>query len=219
MSKLRLFPIFGLVTCVFVVILFTHFKVGIQGYVSKFQQEKVDKAAPKTIYRDYLRYVKRIDSRCRKKQRFGGADDSGYDVCIDSVYRPHKPCLLYSFGSKFVFGFENDIIKNFGCETHTFDPSQPIGDHHIPEGINFHLIGLSDADYKNYLGWPMSSLSSLRRKLNHTSKYIDLLKLDIEGYEWQAIPQILSTVPVQYIKKILIEKILGRKRGDGDDGY
>ena len=52
--------------------------------------------------------------------------------------------------------------------------SHPIAGHHIPKGIKFHLIGLSDGDYKNNLGWPMKSLLSIRKALNHTSVCIFL---------------------------------------------
>lgn len=51
-------------------------------------------------------------------------------------------------------------------------------------------------------------------------KIIDLLKIDIEGYEWKAIPQILSTIPLKYIKQILIEAHFGlEKQSLSPDGF
>ncbi|XP_060567515.1 uncharacterized protein LOC132726252 [Ruditapes philippinarum] len=66
----------------------------------------------------------------------------------------------------------------------------------------------------------MKTLASIRRYLNHSFTTLDILKLDIEGDEWKAIPQILSTISNKYIKQIVLEVHFGRHTNRlQDDGY
>ncbi|XP_053391055.1 probable methyltransferase-like protein 24 [Mercenaria mercenaria] len=171
-------------------------------------------------YREYERFVSTIGVNCQNKTRCGPKAESGYTVCMDSPFKPKKPCLVYSFGSHFMFGFEIDVMQKFKCEIHTFDPSIPIAGHHIPDGIHFHLIGLSEADSKSKLGWEMRELSTIRKNLNHTDTILDILKLDIEGYEWKAIPQIISSGCYKYVRQLVIEVHFGKvKKSLDKDGY
>jgi hypothetical protein len=54
-------------------------------------------------------------------------------------------------------------------------------------------------------------------------KVLDILKIDIEGDEWKAIPQILASVSNKFIKQIVIEIHFGRRtkglKGDGFMSY
>ncbi|XP_053394676.1 probable methyltransferase-like protein 24 [Mercenaria mercenaria] len=138
---------------------------------------------------------------CSYQQRFGPRGDTGYEVCEDEKYRPGKPCIVYSFGSLFMFGFEEDLIKYHQCEVHTYDPSVPIADHVIPKGVKFHLVGLGDNVTTNSEGWKMQTFSDIRRTL----KTIDILKIDIEGGEWVSLAHALQSGELRFVKQIQIE--------------
>ncbi|XP_045185360.2 probable methyltransferase-like protein 24 [Mercenaria mercenaria] len=199
--------LFGLV--LFIIKLYTG-KLHEYSYTTKTLLPKVSVDNNGNTYGEYQRLVDTIQVNCENKTRCGPNSYSGYTVCMDRPYKPRTPCIVYSFGSNFMFGFEIDVLKKFKCEIHTFDPSSPVAGHHIPQSINFHLIGLSDTDSTNKLGWKMRKLSSIRKSLNHTDTILDILKLDIEGYEWNAIQQVISARSYTNIKQILLEFHFGK---------
>lgn len=153
----------------------------------------------------YWRYINTLQVLCRNQTRFGSLGDGGKEICVDNLYKPKGTCLVYSFGSGFKFDFEEAIIHQFRCEVHTFDPSKPLGGHRIPDGVTFHLTGLSNRTHINKNNWKMSSLSDIRKSLNQENRTIDILKIDIEGGEWVALPQIFSSGVLKDVKQVSIE--------------
>ncbi|XP_053401322.1 probable methyltransferase-like protein 24 isoform X2 [Mercenaria mercenaria] len=213
-NKYAIILICGLGLCIFAVFVWEQ-----REYTTEPIQKETGNSLGK-IYDEYRGFISTVQVKCQHETRCGPKSDSGYSVCSDMQYEPRKPCLVYSFGSHFIFGFEIDVIRKFECEIHTFDPSIPIAGHHIPEGINFHLIGLSDTDSTNELGWKMRQLSTIRKSLNHTNTILDILKLDIEGYEWKAIPNMISSGDFSFVRQLVIEVHFGNvKTGMGKDGY
>ncbi|XP_053405154.1 uncharacterized protein LOC128558901 [Mercenaria mercenaria] len=92
------------------------------------------------LLNEYFNYVNKKEGLCDKQKLCGSEGESGYVVCEDQKYKPGVPCIVYSFGSRFVFDFEVDVIKNYNCEVHTFDPSQPLRkENKIPSGVHFSL--------------------------------------------------------------------------------
>ncbi|XP_045165566.2 probable methyltransferase-like protein 24 [Mercenaria mercenaria] len=214
-NKYDIILICGLVLCICVFFVWQQDK-----YTTELLLEKLTGDSLGKIYGEYQGFVSTVQVKCQHETRCGPKSDSGYSVCNDAQYKPRKPCLVYSFGSAFMFGFEIGVLKMFKCEVHTFDPSHPVSGHHIPEGINFHLIGLSVTDSTNELGWKMRQLSTIRKSLNHTHRILDILKLDIEGYEWKAIPNIISSGDFSFVRQLVIELHFGNvKKGMGKDGY
>ncbi|XP_045216121.1 probable methyltransferase-like protein 24 isoform X2 [Mercenaria mercenaria] len=162
------------------------------------------------LLNEYFNYVNKQEGLCHKQKLCGSEGESGYVVCEDHKYKPGFPCTVYSFGSRFQFDFEVDVIKNYDCEIHTFDPSQPLRkDIKIPSGVNFHLIGIADTDFTNDDGWEMQTLSSIMRKLGHSRKTIDILKIDIEGWEWKVLPDMLLSRELKCVKQLAIEVHFG----------
>lgn len=160
----------------------------------------------------YWKYINTHETTCSNQKRFGISGDGGKEICLDSIYHPQHPCLVYSFGSNFHFDFEEEVSKHFKCEIHTFDPSQPIADHYIPSILTFHLIGLDGRNTTNKLGWKMLTLSGIRHFLNHTNRVIDILKIDIEGSEWHSLPDMFETGVLKYVKQLSIELHFGRSK-------
>ncbi|XP_045215404.2 probable methyltransferase-like protein 24 [Mercenaria mercenaria] len=163
-----------------------------------------------SILNEYFNYVDNEEGVCHKQKVCGSEGESGYAVCEDQKYKPDVPCTVYSFGSRFQFDFEVDVIKNYICEVHTFDPSQPLRKGiKVPPGVHFHLIGIADKDFTNDDGWEMQTLSTIMRKLGHSRKTIDILKIDIEGWEWKVLPDILFSRQFECVKQLAIEVHFG----------
>lgn len=122
---------------------------------------------------------------CPLKERFGSWGDGGKWVCawhhIANKIENGQGCLVYSIGSNSETSFENSVLSKLpGCEVHTFDHTVSEGFRPTP-GITFHRTGLAaaDDDARN-----LSTLPTIRRRLGHAHREIDILKIDIEGNEY-----------------------------------
>lgn len=110
------------------------------------------------------------------------------------------------------------MIESHGVELHAFDPTPRsldwIETQSLPEGFHLHSVGLSDQDglmsffvptddrkvnFSSYealsptsgtVQCPVKRFKTIVSEFGHTS--IDVLKMDIEGAEMVALPDILS---------------------------
>jgi FkbM family methyltransferase len=114
--------------------------------------------------------------------------------------------------------FELALIQRFGLIVHAFDPT-PVSlewasREHLPDGFILHPIGLADYDgpagfmppriggalesfsmvrggrADTVVGAPVHRLSTIMAMLGHLQ--VDVLKMDIEGAEYQVLPDILK---------------------------
>ena len=46
----------------------------------------------------YFRYANMTDAACHTWEK-GGSKMGGWNVCMDFPFKPHDPCVVYSFGS------------------------------------------------------------------------------------------------------------------------
>lgn len=124
------------------------------------------------------------------------APDGQKAVCLDQVISPvYGKCLVYSFGIKNLWSFDEDMAQ-FGCQVYSFDPSMGVDDHNRTDHIHFFNLGLAGKDEVNAQGWNMKTASSIYRMLSGhhgASTLIDVLKIDIEFYEWEVILQMLKS--------------------------
>jgi FkbM family methyltransferase len=138
--------------------------------------------------------------------------------------------IVYSVGIGKDISFDRSVIKKHGCKVFAFDPTpksiQWIGEQKLPASFHFYTYGISkqtgndkfylpenprgvsgslvihdDVDESKLIEVPMKSLADVTRQLGHS--HLDVLKIDIEGAEYDIIESILEA-PVT-INQILIE--------------
>ncbi|XP_048254957.1 probable methyltransferase-like protein 24 isoform X2 [Haliotis rufescens] len=144
----------------------------------------------------YHRFVDNVGVLCKDIIRLGKLSDGGWEVCNDREYSPSSKCLVYSVGINNDFSFDDEIAKQFGCEVHSFDPSMNQKSYKRNEQVYFHNIGLSDVNVHippNKTGWEMRTLGAIKQELGHAKRRVDVLKMDIEHWEWKVLPQAIAS--------------------------
>lgn len=121
--------------------------------------------------------------------RIGSDKDGGKWICGEYFAR-RSDCVVVSIGSNGDFSFEEAVLKHPSgkkCTIHTFDCT---GSWEVPDKrINLHPWCLSKEDTvingRTYKSW-----DSILKELQINN--VDLLKMDIEGYEWNTLPYMLQ---------------------------
>jgi FkbM family methyltransferase len=155
-----------------------------------------------------------------------GSDYGGWTVAPEGL---DSSSTVYSFGVGNDVSFDLALIQRFGCKVHGFDPSPPvaewIGKQDLPANYAFHDYGLgaSDGELSFFAPSPRSGMFSTSNRHKHVSNTevrlsvrtlstitgtlgsscIDILKMDIEGAEYDLLSSIVQC-PVP-IKQLLIE--------------
>jgi FkbM family methyltransferase len=142
-----------------------------------------------------------------------------WEYCPDYI---DKNSIIYSLGVGDSIVFDNELILAHGCQVHAFDPTpfsvNWISNKSTSSKLLFHPWAVSDLDgkmrmiqrenkkgkksdvmwteisphsnYNNSIEVPVFSVPSIMKKLNHTS--INLIKIDIEGTEYQVIDHMIE---------------------------
>jgi hypothetical protein len=106
-----------------------------------------------------------------------------------------RPCVVISLGSRNSWHFENDLVSMHPeCKVHTFDCYHPgIVPPDLTDSVTSYdkCIGSHDLtiDGKEFLSWK-SILQLIGTNVPPTA-----LKMDIEGFEWVVIRQMLISTP------------------------
>ena len=155
-----------------------------------------------------------------------GTDYGGWTVALEES-RPVR--TIYSFGVGNDISFDLAMIQRFGCDVHGFDPSPPVASwirtQALPASYAFHPYGLGAGDGKVsfFAPSPKSGMFSVSDRHRHVGSNevklsvrclstivtlletpcIDLIKIDIEGAEYELLPSIIHC-PVP-IRQLLIE--------------
>jgi hypothetical protein len=146
-------------------------------------------------------------SGCPRPLRMGDTGDGGWWTC--QTWR--APCIGYSYGIRDNWSFDKALADK-GCKVHGFDPSKAglasrdAYTHHVPATYHSSGLGGEDKTYApgqvpfewpgiDYLRdtnsdpWELATVSSTMRRLNH--HHVTILKVDVEGSEWAALPDII----------------------------
>ncbi len=142
-----------------------------------------------------------------------------------------KSSVIYSFGTGRDISFDLRCIRKHGASVFAFDPTPVsidwIGNQRLPDRFHFHPYGISasetgqaefflpsnpravsgslvkhkEVDAAKSVKVMMKTFDDITRELGHT--HIDVLKMDIEGSEYDVIAAILAS-PVT-VDQILVE--------------
>ena len=161
---------------------------------------------------------------CNTSALYGG--DHGW-VVDESLL--NKESVIYSVGVGSNIDFDLELINSFGATVHAFDPTprsiEWVKGQQLPRQFIFHPFGLSAenghmeflppskassthfspidryGDTNNVVRAPVKDIDTIASELNH--KEIDLLKMDIEGAEYEVIEALPKNRVA--INQILIE--------------
>lgn len=135
-----------------------------------------------------FRNLTTCDSEC-----VGGKCSSDTSKIVCGLSSLRAPCVVYSLGGNNQWGFELGIVQRTPCEVHTFDCTGPRSRFKVPSNpmIHFHHICIVP-ESAGHLGngnlvGKSQTLREVQAELGH--ERIDILKMDIEGYEWPIMLQ------------------------------
>jgi len=161
---------------------------------------------------------------CKTSALYGG--DHGW-VVDESLL--NRESVIYSVGVGSNIDFDIELINSFGATVHAFDPTprsiEWVKNQQLPKHFIFHPFGLSAenghmdffppakassthfspidryGDTNNIVRAPVKDIDTIASELNH--KEVDLLKMDIEGAEYEVIEALPKNRVA--INQILIE--------------
>jgi FkbM family methyltransferase len=161
---------------------------------------------------------------CKTSALYGG--DHGW-VVDESLL--NRESVIYSVGVGSNIDFDIELINSFGATVHAFDPTprsiEWVKNQQLPKHFIFHPFGLSAenghmdffppakassthfspidryGDTNNIVRAPVKDIDTIASELKH--KEIDLLKMDIEGAEYEVIKALPKNRVA--INQILIE--------------
>lgn len=183
----------------------------------------------KTLKKTYFKILKlikkdlRINIKCNYK--WYGSGYGGFFACPDLL---NDNSIVYSFGIGEDISFDKSVLKEFNCSVYGFDPTPKsinwVKNQVLPNRFKFYEYGIdiesrivkfylpkntdyvsgsiiahSNLDTDKSINVKMKSFQDIINELGHQK--IDILKIDIEGAEFNVLESILET-------KIQIDQIL-----------
>ena len=167
-----------------------------------------------------LRFLLKVEPYCRidaqlPMERIGDGF-CGWNVFLDDL---NECSIVYSFGVGEDVSFDVGLINRFGLKIHAFDPTPKsigwVNDQKLPAQFIMHEYGVSNFDgdvlfnppenpnavshtllernttKKHAIALPVKRISSIMSDLGHDK--INVLKMDIEGAEYDVIDDLLSS--------------------------
>ena len=183
----------------------SHILINKAGEIMIPESDTLERTSHADLREMYHRYIQNVQIRCRRQIHLGRELDGGYHICEDAEVAPVRPCLVYSFGIRKDFSFDDDISKTFGCEVHSFDPNDGQKDHQHSPGVMFHKLGIGGSNVNTPARWKLRTLYTIRNELGHAKRRLDVLKLDIEGAEWLSIPEMLKNGSIDDVRQLIVE--------------
>lgn len=156
----------------------------------------------------YVRYIFKYQYLCKQMVCLGNIVDGGWDVCYDVQFCLKYLCIVYLIGISWDFLFDEDIVNIYGCDVFLFDFSMDIDDFRYFDCIMFYNVGfgvkVSEIMVKD-LKWEIKNLQIIMKELGYMDKRIDVLKIDIEGYERQSLLEIIDLGVLKNVVQLCME--------------
>lgn len=168
----------------------------------------------KRIYRYLFKNPPKVKITYSTTSERHGTVYGGWNIMPNSL---NSDSIIYSFGIGEDISFDISIIRKYGCKVYGFDPTlrvvEWIKKQDLYDKFLFYPIALSEKDGLMTFYSPKDELNvshtiikntdskaveveckcieSISNMLNHTN--IDLLKMDIEGFEYSVLENMLSS--------------------------
>ncbi|TDZ49717.1 hypothetical protein CTRI78_v007899 [Colletotrichum trifolii] len=133
-------------------------------------------------------------------ERIGRLGDGGHWVCGMSKYTAFpkdRQCVIYSFGLRGDVSFEQEMLDRTGCEMWAYDFYMDAFGKQLeeanPDRVHFQLAGVG-GETDTSLDPPMYTIEDLMAKNEH--EYIDILKMDVEFYEFESLDALHKSIPL-----------------------
>eukprot|EP00117_Sycon_ciliatum_P011816 scpid70710/ scgid13131/ len=138
---------------------------------------------------------------CDVQERFGKMGDGGKVICNPNQHLSSENCLVYSYGSRLDCSFELDIRQQYpNCELHVFDPAPSVTSRYsksqCANSTQFHAFGLGGYSQRKDIqnkSVPLKTYTQAKKELQHEEHRIHVLKMDIEGDEFDAIQEMFDS--------------------------
>ncbi len=118
---------------------------------------------------------------CDERERIGRLSDGGKWLCRFRYYEKLEDCTVLSFGINGEYTFEIELLRRTKCRIFGFDASV-----NIPEAF---LGNPRFTFVQKFLGPNVNATHTTLQEIvgNYSISKIDLIKMDIEGSEWDVI--------------------------------
>ncbi|KAF9089582.1 hypothetical protein BGX29_005007 [Mortierella sp. GBA35] len=141
-------------------------------------------------------------------ERAGRFNDGGKWMCGMSVLESLKKedkCVIYSLGVFDDSSFEKEMIDRTNCQVYAFDGSVKgiAGDAAGDPNIHFFKYFIGDEDKVDENGNTWRTLKTVMKENGHD--WIDVLKIDIEGFEFAAMNAMMDQFDVLPFSQLQIE--------------
>lgn len=141
-----------------------------------------------------------------------GSEGDKFFVAPLTLQQQGQNCIVYAAGLADDVKFENFMAGSIGCDVHGFDCT--VMSSHFDWNFTFHdtCIGrrrdfegslYSKAKAETKLTFDFNSLDEIRANLGHD--HIDILKMDIEGFEWDILDELLQLPDSDLPHQLLFE--------------
>lgn len=150
---------------------------------------------------------------CPYRERLGKFSEGGKVICNwQALEDIGNSCNVFSFGIRDDVSFEIDLAKRTKCNIYGFDPSVSSLPNNLqeyqpcPNGgkIMFESVGLgSKSEIEKTNSWKLFTLEDLMTIKSVST--IDLLKIDIEGSEWDVFEQLKHAGTLKNVQQLSIE--------------
>ncbi|KAL7641172.1 UNVERIFIED_CONTAM: hypothetical protein RMT77_008310 [Armadillidium vulgare] len=190
--------------------------------------KKSQKFYPKDLLKTYFKLLNSPTVACRKLYRAGGKllcrtsqkypiFDGHKNVCLDQELQTvgikttkGENCLVLSFGTHIDTSFD-EIMSRANCEVHMFD-FKKYQNYSAVDGkrIFFHEVGLSAKKINYFIPkenrtYVSDNLNNIILNLGLQNRVINILKIDIEGGEWDILEDLLNQRYLDLIMQIAVE--------------
>ncbi|CAH1793720.1 unnamed protein product, partial [Owenia fusiformis] len=160
----------------------------------------------------FTEFVSKKTYNCEVVEAVGSTTKSHAEgvhlTCMDQKYQPKAQCIVYSFGMKTESHkrMDNLWFYNIGLGKVDSDNFTPRVDKYV--------------DKSQIFTWKLRTMKSIMEMLGHTNKTIDVLKMDIEGYEFDVISSMIDDGTIEHVRQFIGEwHIFGDQKYDYPTKY